>query len=272
MAPGVIAVVGGRAISRDCLEARMTALRAGPLARHLPPSDAGASGTFDRLVARQLVTEEVLAHEAQAAGIDASSVGGATARPEGLSRVVAALVERVTAHVTLPESEVRAYYERNRDRYRIPEARRVRQVLLADPETARWAVDRIRGGARFGPLARRHTIDSGSRDSDGDLGEVRRGVLPKPLEEAVFGAPARTVVGPIQTEHGWHVVRVESVTPAGHARYEDVRASIEAELLAGERERVFGEWLEERRAALAVIAPEFAHPGDPANGIPSHRH
>ena len=250
----------------------MTALRAGPLARHLPPSDPGASGKFDRLVARQLITEEILAIEAEAAGIDSPSVADATGRPEALSRVVASLVERVTASVTVPEWHIRAYYERNRDRYRIPEARRVRHVLLADAETARWVVDRIRSGSRFGTLARRYTIDNGSRDSAGDLGMVRRGVLPRALEEAVFSAPVGAVIGPIETEHGWHVARVESVTPSGDCRYEDVRGSIESELLASERERVFGEWLEGRRAALAVIATEFAHPGDPINGIPSHRH
>jgi PPIC-type PPIASE domain len=250
----------------------MTALRAGPLARHVPPADSGASGSFDRLVARQLVTEEVLALEAEAAGIVGSPTAGATARPDGLSRVVASLVERVTASLTVPESDVRAYYDRNRDRYRIRETRRVRHVLLADAATARWVVDRIRGGVGFEPLAQRYSIDSGSRDLGGDLGEVRRGVLPRALEEAISNAAVGAVVGPIETEHGWHVARVESVTRSGHARYEDVRGSIEAELLAGERERVFGEWLEERRAALAVIATEFAHPGDPVNGVPSHRH
>src|SRR5207249_5386300 len=142
----------------------------------------------DRLVARQLVTEEVLALEAEAAGIDGAPVAEAAARPEALFRVVASLVERVTAGVTVPESEVRAYYERNRDLYRIPESRRVRQVLLADSETARWVVDTVRGGARFGTMARRHTIDGGSRDSGGDLGEVRRGVLPQALEEARLSA------------------------------------------------------------------------------------
>jgi len=250
----------------------MTALRAGPLSRHLPPSDSGTSGTFDRLVARQLITEEILAIEAEAAGIDSPSVADATGRPEALSRVVASLVEQVTASVTVPEWHIRAYYGRNRDRYRIPEARRVRHVLLADAETARWVVERIRSGSRFGTLARRYTIDSGSRDSGGDLGEVRRGVLPQAFEEALFSARVGILVGPIETEHGWHVARVESVTPTGCVRYEDVCGSIEAELLAGERERVFGQWLEDRRAVLAVVASEFAHPGDPVHGTPSHRH
>ena len=55
-------------------------------------------------------------------------------------------------------------------------------------------------------------------------------------------------------------------------RIADARPAIEAELLAAERTRVFAAWLEERRAALAVIEPEFEHPPHPIHGFPSHRH
>jgi [acyl-carrier-protein] S-malonyltransferase len=54
--------------------------------------------------------------------------------------------------------------------------------------------------------------------------------------------------------------------------FADVRAAIEADLLAAARSRIFDEWLERRRAALAVIEPGFEHPGHPIHGVPSHRH
>ncbi len=80
------------------------------------------------------------------------------------------------------------------------------------------------------------------------------------------------VLGPIRTEHGWHVARVEAVTPASPVPYREARPAIEAELLAAERSRVFGVWLEERRRALVAIEPGFEHPADPVHGYPSHRH
>ncbi len=54
--------------------------------------------------------------------------------------------------------------------------------------------------------------------------------------------------------------------------YAEARPAIEADLLAAERSRVFGAWLEDRRSALAVIEPGFEHPADPVHGFPSHRH
>jgi [acyl-carrier-protein] S-malonyltransferase len=184
---------------------------------------------------QELVTEEVLAHEARLAGV-----------PDRVD-----LVERVTAGVSVSEADMRAYYERNGDLYRRPEVRGIRHLLLADEATAREAVDRIGAGSRL---------------------EVRRGELTGPLEDAIFGAAPGSIVGPIRTEHGWHVARVEDISAPSVVPYAEARSAIEAELLTAARSRAFDAWLESRRAALAVVEREFAHPGDPIHGMPSHRH
>jgi [acyl-carrier-protein] S-malonyltransferase len=188
-----------------------------------------------RWIVRELVDEEVLAHEARLAGL-----------PDSVD-----LVERVTAGVTVPEADVRAYYERNLDLYRRPEVRRIRRLLLADEATAHDAAERVGAAA---------TLD------------VRHGEYTGPMEEALFGAAVGELVGPIRTEHGWHVARVDDITPASVVPYAEARSAIEAELLTAARSRAFDAWLEGRRKALAVIEPEFVHPGDPVHGIPSHRH
>jgi hypothetical protein len=54
--------------------------------------------------------------------------------------------------------------------------------------------------------------------------------------------------------------------------FDNVRAGIEAELLAVERVQAFERWLETRRAELAVLEPEFEHPGHPVHGATTHRH
>jgi [acyl-carrier-protein] S-malonyltransferase len=54
--------------------------------------------------------------------------------------------------------------------------------------------------------------------------------------------------------------------------FEEAEASIRQELLLAARVRAFDQWLEERRAALAVVEPGFEHPADPTYRFPSHRH
>jgi [acyl-carrier-protein] S-malonyltransferase len=79
-------------------------------------------------------------------------------------------------------------------------------------------------------------------------------------------------VGPIQTEHGWHVARVEVVVEESYVPYAEARPAIEAELLTAARASAFAVWLEQRRADLVTIEPEFEHPAHPFHGLPSHRH
>jgi hypothetical protein len=278
----VVAVVGGRPIALSRLEARLADIRRGPRGRHLPPDGGEMAAGVRRWVVQELVTEAILLHEAQAAGIAPAAIapagheadpahdgaGTAALSPE----IVARLVDWVTTAVTVDPRAVRAYYVRNGDRYRRREARRVRHILLPDKATAREVIDRLADGGAFGDVAEQASLDAGSRTMGGDLGDVHRGEFSGAFEDAIFSAEVGVVLGPIRTEHGWHVAQVEAVTPASPVPYREARPAIEAELLGAERSRVFGAWLEERRRALVAIEPGFEHPADPVHGFPSHRH
>ncbi len=268
-----VAVVGGRPIPISRVEARMAEMRRGPRGRHVPPEGGFGSVGLRRWIVQELVTEDVLIQEARAAGLIASASYAHDAPVPALSRAaVARLVENVTSSVTVTGNATRDYYERNRDLYRRREARRVRHILLSDEASSRVVADRLSGGAEMGALADSESVDAGSRAQGGDLGDIHRGELSGTLEDAIFESGIGVIIGPIQTEHGWHIARVEGVTPASQVPYGEVRPAIEAELLAAERTRMFGAWLEGRRRALAVIEPGFEHPAHPAHGLPSHRH
>lgn len=220
----------------------MADVRRGPRGRHMPPESAGPESTrVGRWLVQELVTEAVLEHEIRAAGL-----GGLSPQAH------VALVERVTANVRVSDADLSAYYDRNCDLYTRPEVRTVRHAVVPDLATA----EMIQG----------HGM------TDAEQLEVRRGELAGDLEEALFDARVGETVGPIRTEHGWHIARIDAIAPPGITPFEDVRGAIAAELLAAARVRAFGQWLETRRNALAVIEPAYAHPGDPVHGLPSHRH
>jgi [acyl-carrier-protein] S-malonyltransferase len=238
----IVATVAGRPIPLSVLEAKVAEVRRGPRGRHLPPESAGVESTpVGRWLVQELVTEAVLDHELRAAGLRGRS-----------PKAMVTLVERVTAHVAVPDADVRAYYDRNGDLYTRPEVRLVRHAVVPDVEAAEAMV---RSGA-----------------IEGNELDVRRGELAGPLEDALFAARVGDVVGPIRMERGWHVARLDAIEPASIDPLDDVRPEIHAELLAAARARAFGEWLEARRKAIAVVEPAYAHPGDPVHGLPSHRH
>jgi hypothetical protein len=247
-----IATVAGRPIRRADLERRADELRRGPRGRHISP-DGGSSLELRRWIVRELVTEAILAHEAQAAGLL-----GPDDHPDRVSAAtMGALVDRVTTGASVDEGEMRSFYDRNTDRYRRHEARRIHHAVLPDEASARDVANRLASAGEV---------------TDIPSVELHRGELVGPLEDAVFAAARGDVVGPIATEHGWHVARLEDVVPAGIVPFEDARPGIQADLLAVERIQAFERWLETRRAELAVLDPDFEHPGHPVHGATTHRH
>jgi hypothetical protein len=231
----------------------------GPRGRHVPPHGGDESMQFRRWLVQELVTTEVLVHEARAAGLigargsasapaaDAPETPAATL-PRG---VVARLFERVTRGVAVPETEVRAYYERNLDLFRTQEVRRLRHCLSRTFAEASAGVEALEAGEAW---------------------DLRRGEFSGPVEEAAFAATPGELIGPLESELGWHVAHLERIDAASILSFEEARPAIEAELLAVARARAFGEWLEERRQALSVIEPEWEHPAHPVHGMVRHRH
>jgi parvulin-like peptidyl-prolyl isomerase len=132
----------------------------------------------------------------------------------------------------LSDRELRERYDREKERYRLPERARLREIIILKPddpslaERARKHADEVAAQARltpdFGKLASTAS-EASTREKGGDLGEVARGELLPDLDKAVFNASAGAVLGPIATRSGWHILRVEQRLPSEVPAFESVK-------------------------------------------------
>lgn len=82
-----------------------------------------------------------------------------------------------------------------------------RHILLPTKDQAQAIKKQLQQGSDFAKLAKKHsTCNSGNRG--GDLGEIRRGQLVKPVEKAIFTGPVNTVQGPVKSQFGFHLIDV----------------------------------------------------------------
>ncbi len=173
-------------------------------------------------------------------------------------------IAALAADVTIDEQALREFYEENKDRYTRPGRRHARHILIeagSDPAAAearaQAAYQRAQAGEDFAALARELSDDAGSRASGGDLGFAERGDFVAAFADAVWSMAPGEIRGPVRTEFGWHVIKLEAIDPETTRPFEDVRAELEPELRRNRVEDAFGK-LQDQLDTLAFEAASAA--------------
>lgn len=136
-------------------------------------------------------------------------------------------------NVAVDEAEIRESYDLQADRFNKVEQRAVDRIIFPTPEDAQSARDRLDAQtATFSEIV----AERGLEDADVDLGEVSRGDLGTAVADLLFGATEPGVVGPVQSDLGPALFRINAVLAADSTPYEDVRDELRNEL-AGESAR-----------------------------------
>lgn len=131
----------------------------------------------------------------------------------------------------MTDRELRERYDKEKEHYRLPERAHLREIVILRPtnalaaEEARKRAETVAADARSGDFAKvaSTTSESGTKDKGGDLGEVARGELLPELDKAVFASAPGTVIGPIETKSGWHIVKVEQRLPSEVPAFESLK-------------------------------------------------
>jgi peptidyl-prolyl cis-trans isomerase D len=130
----------------------------------------------------------------------------------------------------LGSAELKAIYDAEKaSRFSTPEQRHASHILIrfgadkaAAQKKAQDLYDKIKGGADFAQLAKDNSEDPGSKAKGGDLGWVKRGMMAPKFESALFGIDkAGELAGPVETEFGWHVIKLDELKPAQTQAFED---------------------------------------------------
>lgn len=155
-------------------------------------------------------------------------------RPDEIDVEYVVLTPALFANVQPTEEDVKSFYEQNPNRFRAPEERRASHILIDLSE----GEDKARAKAEelfktlqakpeeFEKLARENSADPASAKDGGDLGFFGRGMMVPAFEDAVFKAQKGAIVGPVQTEFGFHIIKVTDIKPEAVRPLEEVRDEI----------------------------------------------
>ncbi len=152
-------------------------------------------------------------------------------------------------------AEVRKAYDENLKRFEVKEARQASHILItadASPEAKKKAKARAdelyaqlkKNPKDFAELAKKNSQDPGSATNGGDLGFFERGAMVKAFDDAVFSMKVGEISAPVESEFGYHIIRLATVRGGKGKTFEEARPEIEVELKKQLAGRKFAEMAE----------------------------
>jgi peptidyl-prolyl cis-trans isomerase C len=158
--------------------------------------------------------------------------------------------ERVAGGAEASQEEVERFYEENKEaQFTTPEQRCARHILFSKDQRAKAeeVKGQLQNGADFAGLAKEYSQDPGSAEQGGDLGCLGQGETVPNFEEALFNAGQGEIVGPVETEFGYHVIEVTEIREQSTQPLEEVEAQISEQLSADIQAQEFSSWIQKQR-------------------------
>jgi foldase protein PrsA len=143
------------------------------------------------------------------------------------------------------DSQVRDYYNKNKSQFGEPEKRDLSVVLTQKEAEAAKAKRALEDGQSFREVAKRYSIDEASKGQGGKLPGVTRGQQDAAFDQAVFKAKKGELVGPVKTQFGFYVFRVDKITPGSQQSFEQSRETIKAQLRSEKEQKALDAFVKE---------------------------
>lgn len=209
---------------------------------------------------------------------------------QGKAEYVVLSLDSLQGQVSVPVEEMKAWYESHKDRYQQGEERRASHILLtvdaaapaADKAKVKAKAEQLlaelrKTPAKFAELAKQNSQDPGSAGKGGDLGFFGHGMMVKSFDDAVFKLKDGEISGVVESEFGYHLIKLTGIKGGKGRSFEEARPEIEAELKKQAASRKFAEAAEtfsnmvyEQADSLQPVAEKFKLTRQTTNWLPKN--
>ncbi len=174
-----------------------------------------------------------------------------------ITKIMKAKEKEIDEKVVIKDEDLLPYYEKNKDKFILPEQIRIRQILVSvDPgagdqewKEAEKRAGEISGkaikGEDFAKLAREFSDDKETRENGGDVGLMHKGQMPMPeIEEFAFSIKVGDISQPVRTIYGYLVIKVEEKKPQKLLQFSELNKDLlKTELSDSVKRSQREEWL-----------------------------
>lgn len=148
--------------------------------------------------------------------------------------------------VNISDEELATYFEENKTTFEQTEQVEASHILVADEATAKEVKTKLNDGGDFAELAKEYSTDTSSSTDGGSLGYFGAGEMVKEFEDVAFNMNIEEVSEPVETEYGFHIIKVTDKKDAKEAVYEDVKEDVYDNLLEIRINEEYSSWLTQK--------------------------
>ncbi len=180
--------------------------------------DAAAQGRSDspelrNLIKQRLIQSEIIAQEAVKLGLQKNAEIGSRLELARQQVLANAYFNEMSRRNPVTEDAMRQAHERLKDHPAANEYK-ARHILVASEKEAQDIIAQLKGGADFAKIAPEKSRDEGSKGQGGELQWSAPTAYVRPFAEAMFKLKkGGTTEAPVQTNFGWHVIRLDDMRP-----------------------------------------------------------
>lgn len=160
--------------------------------------------------------------------------------------------------IIITDEETENYFEANKLYLGQEEEVRASHILVETEDLALDIKEKLDKGEDFAELAKEYSTDPGSKDNGGDLGFFGKGVMVKSFQDAAFSMEIGEISQPVESSHGYHIIKLEDKTEAKEANYEEVKDQIKETILQERLPEEYQIWIQQKLSEYNIetyIAP-----------------
>jgi len=240
----VLAVVGGHAITEEDIQ--MTLMNLGQRAQQYN-SPQGRKALLEQIVNKELMLQDarknLMEHDAEF-----------KKELEAVKKDLLAnfYIEKFLRDVKVPESELQKYYDENPDQFQGNETVSASHILVDKEETALELLEKIQNGEISFEDAAKTSSTCPSGQKGGDLGEFGHGMMVKEFDEACFAMEPGELRGPIKTQFGYHLIRLDKKNPPRTISFSEAKDEIYRMLLSQAQQKAYQSKINQLRILYPV--------------------
>jgi len=171
--------------------------------------------------------------------------------------------------ITVTDEDISLFYKENPENFSVPEQIQASHILLSlEPDSSdevkkekqselQAVLEKIKKGDDFAELARKHS-DCPSKEKGGDLGSFPRGAMVKAFEDVAFNLKKDEVSDVVETQFGFHIIKLTGRTEASTTPIEQVKDKISTYLETQKQSKEVAAYLETLRSAAKIDYTESA--------------